>query len=354
MNKILLNILMVVGFQQFILGTEANKEPETKLGFCLSCYLINCDQTHDIPSVFNEESCKECVKQVYSVCSKGHTICESCIIERINNDIKENMGIVRCYTCSEEIKESLIQNILSKPMEEKNIQKCENLLKKYNKLLEERQLEKKINKDPNLRRCDYPNCKGYFSINKWGVFFTKTPICNKNKKHIHCKKCFRKKHKGECMSEFDEIIKRNREIREKKNNNELQQGDSEGYKPCPKCLVITEKISGCNHMTCVYCKHQWCWRCGATCFIDDPNKEGYNHYGGTAEKPNSECRGKHDVYEKNEEDGNYFGISNGNFENDFKYLEKNKRILIHKYNSYIENNCQQCCDNCTNFFENFL
>ena len=217
MNKILLNILMFVEFQQFILGAQYNEELETKLGFCLSCYLANCDQTHNIPSVFNEESCKECVKQVYSVCSKGHTICESCIIERINNDIKENMGIIRCCTCSEEIKESLIQNILSKPMEEKNIQKCENLLKKYNKLLEERQLEKKINKDPNLRRCDYPNCKGYFSINKWWFFFTKTPICNKNKEHIHCKKCFRKKHKGECMPEFDEFIERNREIQKKKN-----------------------------------------------------------------------------------------------------------------------------------------
>lgn len=341
---------MFVGFQQIILG-----DLESKKGTCLLCYTF-CE--HD-----NSTTCENCYKQVYSVCSQKHTMCQDCIYEQFNNNLTNNRGIIKCCAkgCEEEIKANIIQKILNNLIQEANNQKKEEdkekykkELKGYNEHLEERQLEKEISKDPNLKRCDYPNCKGYFSINKGWFFFTKTPICNKNKEHIHCKKCFRKKHEGECIPEFDEIIKRNREIQKKKAKSELQDNDPEGYKPCPKCLVITEKISGCNHMTCVYCKHQWCWRCGATCFIDDPNKEGYNHYGGTAEKPNSECRGKHQALDKNEEDGNYFGISNGNFENDFKYLEKNKRITIYKYNSYIENNCQQCCDNCTNFFENFL
>ena len=233
---------------------------------------------------------------------------------------------------------------------EKDEEKIQRELKKYNECLEERQLEKKISKNPNLRRCDYQNCKGFFYTKKWWFFPIEKPICNKNEKHIHCNKCFQKEHKGEeCLALYDHIIKQNREIREKKNNNELQQGDSEGFKPCPKCLAFIEKIDGCNHMTCANCKHQWCWRCGATCFLDDPNnKEGANHYGGTAEKPNSECRGKHQVSEKNEEDGDYFGISNGNFEDDIKYLEKNKKIP-NKHDSYIENNYQQCCDNCIDF-----
>ena len=349
MNKILLNILIFFSSQQIILGDLKSKE-----GTCLLCFAnAGCD--HD-----KDTKCENCYKQVYSVCSQKHTMCQGCIYDQFNNDLKNNQRIIKCCAkgCKEEIKANIIQKILNNLIKEANKQKKEKYkeqLEKYNNCLEERQLEKKINKDPNLRRCDYPNCKGYFSINKWWFFFTKTPICNKNKEHIHCKKCFRKKHKGECMPEFDEFIERNREIKKKKTNNELHDNDPEGYKPCPKCLVITEKISGCNHMTCLYCKHQWCWRCGATCFLDDPkNTEGANHYGGTAEKPNSECRGKHEASDKNEEDGNYFGISNGNFENDFKYLEKNKRIPIYKYNSYIENNCQQCCDNCTNFFENFL
>mmetsp|Transcript_78866 Transcript_78866/g.223159 ORF Transcript_78866/g.223159 Transcript_78866/m.223159 type:complete len:445 (-) Transcript_78866:114-1448(-) len=34
-----------------------------------------------------------------------------------------------------------------------------------------------------------------------------------------------------------------------------------GTKPCPSCGFPTEKVSGCNHMTCK-CKVNWCWVCG--------------------------------------------------------------------------------------------
>ena len=76
MNKILLNILIFVGFQQFILGTEVNEEPKPKLGVCLYCYVIRpC--THDIYDTYkeNQNNCTECVKEVYSVCPSGHTMC---------------------------------------------------------------------------------------------------------------------------------------------------------------------------------------------------------------------------------------------------------------------------------------
>lgn len=38
-------------------------------------------------------------------------------------------------------------------------------------------------------------------------------------------------------------------------------------KPCPGCSILTDKISGCNHMTCSRCKKEWCWMCGDS--IDD-------------------------------------------------------------------------------------
>jgi hypothetical protein len=32
-------------------------------------------------------------------------------------------------------------------------------------------------------------------------------------------------------------------------------------KKCPNCSIITEKSSGCNHITCSKCNYQWCWLC---------------------------------------------------------------------------------------------
>lgn len=31
---------------------------------------------------------------------------------------------------------------------------------------------------------------------------------------------------------------------------------------CPKCSSPFEKTTGCQHMTCPVCEHEWCWVCG--------------------------------------------------------------------------------------------
>jgi len=42
----------------------------------------------------------------------------------------------------------------------------------------------------------------------------------------------------------------------------LQSTILEGTRPCPSCGITTDKISGCNHMTCATCGSDWCWMCG--------------------------------------------------------------------------------------------
>ena len=42
---------------------------------------------------------------------------------------------------------------------------------------------------------------------------------------------------------------------------------------CPMCRTRIEKNKGCNHMTCWFCKYQFCWACGAGATYED------NHFG---------------------------------------------------------------------------
>ena len=48
-------------------------------------------------------------------------------------------------------------------------------------------------------------------------------------------------------------------------------------KRCPRCQMYTEKNEGCNHMTCISCKYQWCWLC--------EGEYRYDHY------ESGKCRG---------------------------------------------------------------
>ena len=333
MNKILLNILIVIGFQQFILGAEANKEPETKLGFCISCYLAICTfNEHDIPNVFNDGFCKECVKQVYSVCSKGHTMCGQCIYESITNGLNNMGAIINCFYCDinpdkeigkkkfqpchEPINREIIEYIL------KNFATSEEgkkMLEKYNRLVKKLEY-KRVLLHPENKACKYEGCRGFFDV-------TEKFFCNKNENHIHCNICFEKKHEGKCkdpLLEYNSAIEINRTVQKKIQKKQLGDGDIEGCKPCPNCHRVITKVGGCNHITCGCdygkgnwkdngCGYQWCWRCGGV--------YTNSHY-----LNNSSCRQYPQLWNNNAadyaDDGDYFGIKNGKFEEQFKKLAR--------------------------------
>ena len=361
MNKILLNILIFVGFQQFILGAEnniilgpeVNKEIEPKLGVCLSCYSYSGCQ-HDIYDTYTEgdpKNCEDCVKEVYPVCSEGHTMCGQCIYEFVEKGINSYKGKIECAffnqkglvggknfePCRDLIdKKVVIQifDILEMPEKEK-----EKLRKRYIEM-QNNLLNDILFLEPQNEKCKYEECTGYFDV-------TKSFICNRNKSHAHCGNCFDKIHSGECKNPLESedykfYIQENEKIHKKIQKGELKYEETEGYKPCPNCHQIIAKCKGCNHITCGKhhnegdwrgkgCGYQWCWRCGKACFCDpkDDGEPGNRHY----DENNSSCCGKHMVSsDKNNQnyfdDGDYFGIKNGKFKKQFEKLAKDMLIDV--------------------------
>ena len=99
--------------------------------------------------------------------------------------------------------------------------------------------------DKNLRWCPKVGCLNYVKREK--------KCCNSNNQQCACGqnmcfKCGAVSHKGVSCNNVGDAELRNYMI-------------LNGVVKCPKCGFGTEKIDGCNHMTCTKCKHDWCWLC---------------------------------------------------------------------------------------------
>ena len=73
---------------------------------------------------------------------------------------------------------------------------------------------------------------------------------------------------------------------EKLDNSIIEFAKNNFIKKCPKCSIITQKSSGCNHITCSKCKFQWCWLCNGEYTSEHYNQgkcKGFQFF-----KPNDE------------------------------------------------------------------
>ena len=140
------------------------------------------------------------------------------------------------------------------------------LILKFN----ENKLRQEILDNPRKKFCPYPDCNSYARRNN-----KKDNIVKCENGHKFCFYCLKKPHKRKkCKKELDEKME---EFAKKK-----------FIKKCPNCKIWSEKISGCNHMTCIECGYQWCWLCN--------EKYDETHY------KKGKCKGFQFFKPKNEKD----------------------------------------------------
>ena len=198
----------------------------------------------------NQNICQICSETFIStkeniVPECGHSFCKSCWYDFLSVQIQENkLSFIKCldYECKEKLSDEFIINLLN------NNNKLISIYKRY-------KLELEIINDPNKKLCPYPNCDSYLEL-KYEK--NKNVTCLNN--HTFCFFCLKKPHgKLACDARFDSEI-----IEFTKNN---------FVKICPNCGIITEKSSGCNHITCSKCNYQWCWLCNGK-YIEGHYNEG--------------------------------------------------------------------------------
>ena len=162
----------------------------------------------------------------------GHSFCDECWYDFLSIKIKENkLTLIKCldYECPIKPSDNFIINLLNSD---------DKLIERYKKF----KLELDIINDPNKKLCPFPNCNSFLE-KKDNNNYVK---CLNN--HIFCFLCLDKPHgNSPCKKLINDSLNEYAKIN--------------FIKKCPNCNIITEKITGCNHITCTKCNYQWCWLC---------------------------------------------------------------------------------------------
>ena len=178
--------------------------------------------------------CGEAINSTYKVYLKcRHHFCVDCWMDYLKEKITNaNVSKILCmqHGCTTILEEKFIKKILGVNQD---------LIDKYDKFS---QRKKMLEQSDKIRFCPIPDCEGY--AEKKG----KSKVVKCNFGHEFCFQCGGAPHgKKKCEDIMDKEFE---EWRSKRI-----------VKRCPCCRMWTEKNEGCNHMTCVECKFQWCWLC---------------------------------------------------------------------------------------------
>ena len=177
-------------------------------------------------------------KKVMQPCK--HYFCIDCWYEYLKEKINNaNVYQINCmmHECAYSLSEHFVKSIIAQDT---------NLLQKYDKFLTRKKL---MESNKKIKFCPYPDCDGYAEKKN-----KKEKLVKCNFGHEFCFICGNKPHPNKKCSEIiDKDFERWKLTR--------------NLKRCPHCKFWTEKNEGCNHMTCIQCKFQWCWLCQKECLI---------------------------------------------------------------------------------------
>jgi len=114
-----------------------------------------------------------------------------------------------------------------------------------------------VESNQEFTHCLTPNCP-YVCFMSKDVSTFHCEICRKT----YCVKCKTDWHKGITCEQYQE------DKRKQSDDEFILFAKQMKYQQCPKCQRYTEKIDGCNSVTCTRCKTPFCFGCG---------KEGSGH-----------------------------------------------------------------------------
>ena len=207
--------------------------------------LINNNQ-HDIIIKNDDDLIKDNINADCEVCYEelnekeikensipcGHIFCTHCWFNYLKTSIIEaKVENIKCmdHECNDIITEDFIL---------KHLSNNKDLIDKYYKFKKRAEI---IN-DVNKKQCPHPNCDSFLQKSE------KTKYVKCENGHKYCFECLKSPHGDKsCDYQIEKQF--------------VKWTKGKRVKRCPRCKMYTEKNEGCNHMTCVSCKYQWCWLC---------------------------------------------------------------------------------------------
>ena len=173
----------------------------------------------------------------------GHKFCSECFVAACKHRIDNGqVDLVKCleHSCRLPIDIDFLQRSL--PAE---------LFEKYQRF----KAAKTLDSDPLIRHCPKPGCETHIRALSADQVKLECPKC-------HTEVCFKCRDvwHGELVS-CEENMSRQLEGWLEQNAGKVSF--------CPMCRTRIEKNRGCNHMTCAFCKYEFCWSCGASATAEE-------------------------------------------------------------------------------------